>query len=700
MGVTQSNINIAQTGYTANSATYDLNDNKGFSVIASWTDDTSDFSAKTFDTGVPEVATLTFDTKANTTHADYITVYDQAGGAWAVAASKQGVQEVTDMTCVADTVAVAEITDITAVADGSVKEITSVTCVADVSDSLDKKYFILYDDVGSVGFWYDVDNSGTQVDPALVAATDRQVEITTLATNDTAITVATKTYTAIVADAKFEAGADNLDGSFTVQSSTFGVKTDGTAGNSGFTVAEDTAGVDSTLDGTYFLLQDTNGSVAFWIDVDDSGTTIPAGASGADRAVEITTVSAADTANTIAGLLETAIHADAKFTASSAADVCTVTNVDTESLTDAADGDTGFSFNTTTQGVTADLLDGTYFVLQDVDGSVAFWIDTGDTGTAEPAHGADRSVEITTVTSGMTASQVAGVVATAINGDAKYAASAASEVVTITNADYKDLTDAADGDSGFTFNVTTQGVDLGAEPTGAIWTAIPSANKTQADISGDTTAAQVAARFELAFDGLTGFSAVITSDDTAADGTMTMTQVVPGTTTDPVPKNADDSGAGSISTTESTAGVDEEVQIATEYLLIPSHGFLSGMCVRGTTTGTLPGGLSLATDYFVKIVDANTIQLSATQGGSAVNLTNTGTGVHTLTPETTMAGTITVQKSHDGTTWVDTSDTITISASPLIGHLDVTDKNYRYMRLNNATTEGASTVTATVQVKY
>jgi hypothetical protein len=93
-----------------------------------------------------------------------------------------------------------------------------------------------------------------------------------------------------------------------------------------------------------------------------------------------------------------------------------------------------------------------------------------------------------------------------------------------------------------------------AEPTGAIWTAIPAAKKAQVDISADTTAADVAARFETAFDGLTGFTAVITSDDTAADGTMSMTQIKGGLVDDVVVKDENDAGAGTISAANTTPG--------------------------------------------------------------------------------------------------------------------------------------------------
>lgn len=94
-----------------------------------------------------------------------------------------------------------------------------------------------------------------------------------------------------------------------------------------------------------------------------------------------------------------------------------------------------------------------------------------------------------------------------------------------------------------------------AAPTGALYTAIPAANKTKADISGATTAAQVAAIFETSFDGLTGFTAKIITDDTAADGTMTFTQTKVGPVVNPVPKNLDDTGAGTLSGVQTTGGV-------------------------------------------------------------------------------------------------------------------------------------------------
>jgi hypothetical protein len=94
-----------------------------------------------------------------------------------------------------------------------------------------------------------------------------------------------------------------------------------------------------------------------------------------------------------------------------------------------------------------------------------------------------------------------------------------------------------------------------AEPTSALWNSFPAAQKAQADLSAATTAAQVAAAFETAIDGITDLSTKITSDDTAADGTMTLTQVDTGPVNSPQYSNAAGTGAGSLRAVSTTTGV-------------------------------------------------------------------------------------------------------------------------------------------------
>jgi hypothetical protein len=105
-----------------------------------------------------------------------------------------------------------------------------------------------------------------------------------------------------------------------------------------------------SLDGTTFLLYDDVGSVAFWIDVDNTGSPIPVAASAADRAIRITTVLTDETANDVAIRVQDAITNDSKFSATVSTNEVSVTSLVAGSRTDASDVDTGFSISTTQQG--------------------------------------------------------------------------------------------------------------------------------------------------------------------------------------------------------------------------------------------------------------------------------------------------------------------------------------------------------------
>lgn len=81
-----------------------------------------------------------------------------------------------------------------------------------------------------------------------------------------------------------------------------------------------------------------------------------------------------------------------------------------------------------------------------------------------------------------------------------------------------------------------------------------------------------------------------------------------------------------------TAGhlVPFTVVAATDVVTSGGRVFRDGERVRVSTTGALPGGLAVDTDYYVVNADAAgaTFKLSATAGGSAIDLTSTGTGTH------------------------------------------------------------------------
>jgi hypothetical protein len=79
----------------------------------------------------------------------------------------------------------------------------------------------------------------------------------------------------------------------------------------------------------------------------------------------------------------------------------------------------------------------------------------------------------------------------------------------------------------------------------------------------------------------------------------------------------------------------ESVDAGDDELTLTAHEYETGDGpVRLTTTGTLPAGLSLATDYWIEVVDANTIRLATSfpdaMNGAPVDVTDGGSGTHTI----------------------------------------------------------------------
>jgi hypothetical protein len=103
------------------------------------------------------------------------------------------------------------------------------------------------------------------------------------------------------------------------------------------------ADIAESLHEKFFILQDRNGSVGVWFDLDGTGTA-PAGASACTRQIEISTVSADDAAGDVATSLAAALDADAEFTATAAGSLVTVEDavIGARPLDEEAAGDSGF----------------------------------------------------------------------------------------------------------------------------------------------------------------------------------------------------------------------------------------------------------------------------------------------------------------------------------------------------------------------
>ena len=80
--------------------------------------------------------------------------------------------------------------------------------------------------------------------------------------------------------------------------------------------------------------------------------------------------------------------------------------------------------------------------------------------------------------------------------------------------------------------------------------------------------------------------------------------------------------------------VDGDVNTTNEQITVTGHGYKDEAGpVRLYSSGTLPSGLAEDTDYWINVVDANTITLATTKNGSAVDITAaSGGGTHTIQP--------------------------------------------------------------------
>jgi len=130
--------------------------------------------------------------------------------------------------------------------------------------------------------------------------------------------------------------------------------------------------------------------------------------------------------------------------------------------------------------------------------------------------------------------------------------------------------------------------------------------------------------------------------------------------------------AGAITTKTFT---DASVNTATEAITINGHGFTNNQEVYLTTTGVLPAGLVSGLLYVI-YVDPNTIKLSLTSGGGAINITAAaGGGTHSVNALTAMV--MQISGSHGGITFDGFQDEacttfIQNDASDLSGIINIT----------------------------
>ena len=79
----------------------------------------------------------------------------------------------------------------------------------------------------------------------------------------------------------------------------------------------------------------------------------------------------------------------------------------------------------------------------------------------------------------------------------------------------------------------------------------------------------------------------------------------------------------STSPTAFTTSSDSGLKLTDE-----DHGLINGTVIQITTTGTVPTGLSLSTNYYVVSKTDDTFKIATTSGGSAIAYTDDGSGTH------------------------------------------------------------------------
>lgn len=131
---------------------------------------------------------------------------------------------------------------------------------------------------------------------------------------------------------------------------------------------------------------------------------------------------------------------------------------------------------------------------------------------------------------------------------------------------------------------------------------------------------------------------------------------------------------------------------------ITAHGMVTGLLGQMTTSGALPTGLSLATNYYIIVIDANTVafasSLNNANAGTKITLSAQGSGNDTFTPTALAGATATWQVSNDNLNWANwttpaslTSGT-NLSIVPPLGGIP----GFKYMRTNFALTSGQLSV--------
>jgi len=215
-----------------------------------------------------------------------------------------------------------------------------------LTTSIGGKFFTIYDDVGSVGVWFDLDT--ISVPPTTGALRDIMVPIST-GDNDSAISSATAI--AVNSDSKFSAAA--VGSVSLVESSTIGLRASATSNTSGIVISVTTKG-DVSIQSKYVKLYDgTNQLRPFWFNIDNLG--VEPVVAGSVEMIEVP-LAAFESQLTAAVKLQAVIEAHADFTSTVDDAFITIENAVDGSSGGMVDGDSGMEIDDIKSGSDQDLI--------------------------------------------------------------------------------------------------------------------------------------------------------------------------------------------------------------------------------------------------------------------------------------------------------------------------------------------------------
>lgn len=157
--------------------------------------------------------------------------------------------------------------------------------------------------------------------------------------------------------------------------------------------------------------------------------------------------------------------------------------------------------------------------------------------------------------------------------------------------------------------------------------------------------------------------------------------------------------ASVITVDTNAAGTYNASSLTANQLTVTAHGWKTGVKGQMTTANTLPTGLATSTDYFVIVVNANTVKFATSYAnaiaGTAISLSG-GVSTSVFTPTSLAGGTVQAQWSNTNvsTDWINIGSATSITTSVNFG-VTVDRPAYKYLRLTFTITAGSLTAATT-----